>query len=69
MNKFLEISEKKEGLKMKKYSCETHIDHALDMHVAETEQFPMMDFLTEDEKLSTTCSYCEEQATYIVSSK
>ncbi|MBD8038002.1 CxxH/CxxC protein [Solibacillus sp. FSL K6-4121] len=54
---------------MKKYSCETHIDHALDMLVAETEQFPTMDFLTEDEKLSTTCSYCEEQATYIVSSK
>lgn len=69
MNKFLEISEKKEGLKMKKYSCETHIDYALDMLVAETEQFPMMDFLTEDEKLSTTCSYCDEQATYIVSSK
>lgn len=69
MNKFVEISEKKEGLKMKKYSCEIHIDHALDMHVAETEQFPMMDFLTEDEKLSTTCSYCDEPATYIVSSK
>ena len=54
---------------MKKYSCETHIDHALDMHVAETEQFPMMEFLSEDEKLSTKCSYCEREATYIVSSK
>ena len=69
MNKFLEISEKKEGLKMKKFSCETHIDHALDMHVAETGDFPMMDLLTEEQKLSTVCSYCEEQATYIVSSK
>ena len=65
----MEISEKKEGFKMKKYSCETHIDHALDMHVAETSEYPMMDFLTEEEKLSTTCSYCEQQATYIVSSK
>ncbi|MER2049844.1 MAG: CxxH/CxxC protein [Solibacillus sp.] len=54
---------------MKTYSCETHIDHALDMHVAETEQFPMMDFLSKEEKLSTTCSYCEQSATYVVSSK
>lgn len=54
---------------MKKYSCETHIDHALDMHVAETEEYPMMDMLTEEEKLSTKCSYCNELATYIVSSK
>ena len=69
VNKFVEISEKKEGLKMKTYSCETHIDHAIDMHVAETEQFPMMDFLSEEEKLSTTCSYCEQSATYVVSSK
>ena len=54
---------------MKNYSCETHIDHALDVHVAETGHFPVMEFLTEDEKLSTVCSYCGEQATYIVSSK
>lgn len=53
---------------MKKYSCETHIDHALDMFVAETEQFPIMDMLNEEEKLSTKCSYCEELATYVVSS-
>jgi CxxH/CxxC protein (TIGR04129 family) len=52
---------------MKKYSCENHIDHALDMFVAETEQFPVMELLTGEEKLSTKCSYCEEQATYIVS--
>ena len=26
---------------MKKYSCETHIEHALDMHVAETGDFLM----------------------------
>ena len=54
---------------MKKYSCENHIDHALDMFVAETEQFPIMEMLSEEEKLSTKCAYCEEQATYIVSSK
>lgn len=54
---------------MKKFSCETHIDHALDMLVAETQEFPVMEFLSEEEKLSTKCSYCEEHATYIVSSK
>lgn len=54
---------------MKKYSCENHIDHALDMFVAETEEFPIMDKLSDEEKLSTKCSYCNEQATYIVSSK
>ena len=54
---------------MKKYSCETHIGQALDIHVAETEEFPMMEMLAEEEKLSTICSYCEEKATYMVSSK
>ena len=54
---------------MKKYSCEKHIDHALDMFVAEQKEFPIMDKVQEDEKLSTKCSYCEEQAEYIVSSK
>ena len=52
---------------MKKYSCENHIDHALDMFVAEFEKFPDLEKLSEDEKLSTKCTYCEEQATYVVS--
>lgn len=65
----MEISEIKETIKMKAYSCETHIDHALDMMVAETEEYPIMDILNEEEKLSTKCSYCEEHATYVVSSK
>ncbi|MBM7609473.1 CxxH/CxxC protein (TIGR04129 family) [Lysinibacillus composti] len=54
---------------MKKYSCETHINHALDMFVVETMEFPIMDKLKEEEKLSTKCSYCEEPAEYIVSTK
>ncbi|MBS7344316.1 MAG: CxxH/CxxC protein [Caryophanon sp.] len=52
---------------MEKYSCEQHIDHALDMFVAEEKVFPTMDFLTEEQKLSTTCSYCDEHAVYMVS--
>lgn len=52
---------------MKKFSCENHIDHALDMFVAETENVPIMEKIKEEEKLSTKCSYCDGQATYIVS--
>lgn len=52
---------------VQKYSCENHIDYALDMFVAETKQFPVMEKLSDEEKLSTKCSYCEGQATYIVS--
>ncbi len=67
--KFVEISDYWRRQKMKKFSCETHIDHALDMFVAECEDFPIMDKLNNNEKLSTKCDYCEEQAIYIVSSK
>lgn len=67
--KFVEISDYWRLRKMKKFSCEMHIDHALDMFVAEQEDFPIMDKLSNDEKLSTKCDYCEEQAAYIVSSK
>lgn len=52
---------------MEKYSCEQHIDYALDMFVAEEKVFPTMNLLEADKKLSTKCSYCDEQATYIVS--
>lgn len=53
---------------MKKFSCETHINQALDMFVAETEQFPILELLTEEQQLSTGCDYCEQKAIYIVSS-
>ena len=69
VNNIVEKKEKRCWNFLKKYSCENHIDHALDMFVAEMEEFPIMDKLSEEEKLSTKCSYCDEQATYIVSSK
>ena len=31
---------------MKIYSCETHINHALDVFVAEQEKFPIMEAIT-----------------------
>ncbi|MGN4123540.1 CxxH/CxxC protein [Lysinibacillus sphaericus] len=54
---------------MEKYSCEKHIEHALDMFVAEQKVFPIMDKIEEDKKLSTKCNYCEQTAEYIVSRK
>lgn len=54
---------------MEKYSCETHIEHALDMFVAEQKEFPIMEKKDEDKKISTKCSYCNEDAVYIVSRK
>lgn len=51
---------------MRIFSCKTHINHALDMFVAEAKTFPNMDKLKDDEKLSTNCTYCEEAAVYIV---
>ena len=51
---------------MKLYSCETHINHALDVFVASEEKFPIMEVVSEEEKLSTNCTYCEERALYVV---
>ncbi|MHA6260955.1 CxxH/CxxC protein [Sporosarcina sp. CAU 1771] len=51
------------------YSCETHINHALDVFIAEEEKFPIMEALDENKKLSTKCSYCEQAALYLVENK
>lgn len=55
--------------KMRIFSCENHINHALDMFVAEQKTFPMLEELKKEEKLSTTCSYCESNAIYIVANE
>lgn len=39
------------------------------MFVAETGEFPILDKVDNEENLSPKCSYCEEQATYLVSRK
>lgn len=65
----MEILENKGTSKMKQFSCENHINHALDKFVAETGDFPILEKLKDEEKLSTKCTHCEEQATYVVSSK
>ncbi|WP_342509975.1 CxxH/CxxC protein [Sporosarcina sp. FSL K6-2383] len=51
------------------YSCETHINHALDVFVAGEGKFPIMELLSDEIKLSTSCAYCEEAALYVVANK
>ena len=51
---------------MRIFSCETHINQALDMFVAEEKTFPMMEKIKKEEKLSTSCTYCNNPAIYIV---
>ncbi|TQR20047.1 CxxH/CxxC protein [Psychrobacillus vulpis] len=54
---------------MRIFSCETHINQALDMFVAEQKTFPMLEELKDDEKLSTKCTYCDNSAVYIVANE
>jgi CxxH/CxxC protein (TIGR04129 family) len=49
--------------------CKTHVEHALDVFVAKTESYPILTELSDAEKLSTKCEYCEEAATYLVANK
>ena len=60
------IRKSKGAEKMEIKCCKTHVEHALDMFVAETKSYPILTELSETEKLSTVCDYCEEAATYLV---
>ncbi|WP_069202973.1 CxxH/CxxC protein [Bacillus testis] len=48
------------------YCCKEHVELALDVVVDEYETAPVMMELTEEQKLSTSCEYCSEQAIYMV---
>ena len=48
------------------YCCLEHVELALDTVVDEYETAPVMTELKDEEKLSTTCEYCQKQAVYMV---
>ena len=48
------------------YCCKEHVELALDVVVDEYEVAPVLRELSDEEKLSTGCEYCDEMATYIV---
>jgi len=50
------------------YSCEEHVEIALDEIVDEFETFPVLSKIDGD-NLSTHCEYCQNPATYVVANK
>ncbi|MDN4071455.1 CxxH/CxxC protein [Fictibacillus terranigra] len=54
---------------LKKYCCDEHVDIGIDEIVDELEIYPNLELLTESEKLSTTCTYCEKKPIYKVSNE
>ncbi|MCP3739919.1 CxxH/CxxC protein [Rossellomorea sp. BNER] len=48
------------------YCCKEHVELAMDIVVDEYEVAPVLEQLTEEQRLSTICEYCENNATYIV---
>lgn len=51
------------------YSCAEHVDIAIDTIVNEHETFPILEEVSEEKKLSTTCEYCKNTAIYMVANK
>jgi CxxH/CxxC protein (TIGR04129 family) len=47
--------------------CAEHVDLAIDIIVDEHEIAPEIREIKEEEKLSTTCEYCQNRAIYVVS--
>ena len=60
---------KKVGGIMKIYSCQSHIDQALEDFIVEEEKFPIMTEVDQENKLSTNCTYCHQATLYIVSNE
>lgn len=50
------------------YSCEEHVEIAIDTIIDEHITFPILSKIAEKE-LSTTCEYCQKQAIYIVANE
>lgn len=46
--------------------CGEHIDLAIDIMVDEQEIAPEISKISEEERLSTTCEYCKNNAIYVV---
>ncbi|WOV89282.1 CxxH/CxxC protein [Sporosarcina oncorhynchi] len=51
---------------MKRYSCQSHIDQVIEEFITTEETFPILEKIDIDDKLSTTCEYCDTPASYVV---
>jgi CxxH/CxxC protein (TIGR04129 family) len=48
------------------YCCNEHVELAMDIIVDEHETYPILNKISEDNQLSTSCEYCKNPAIYIV---
>ncbi|QFT91172.1 hypothetical protein FIU87_21200 [Bacillus sp. THAF10] len=46
--------------------CHEHIELAMEMYIDQHEEAPTLEMLPEEEKLSTTCEFCNQAAIYMV---
>ncbi|MGY3714913.1 CxxH/CxxC protein [Sutcliffiella cohnii] len=46
--------------------CEEHIELAMEMYIDQQEEAPPLALVPDEEKLSTTCEFCQNVATYMV---
>ncbi|MFA9556273.1 CxxH/CxxC protein [Evansella sp. AB-rgal1] len=49
------------------YSCEKHVEIALDEVIDEHEMPPEIELVQSQERISNRCSFCEEEAKYKIS--
>ncbi|MGY3779371.1 CxxH/CxxC protein [Isobaculum melis] len=49
-----------------KFVCENHIEEALDDAVFEENAMPVMNVVSDVDKLGMKCAYCEQESIYIV---
>lgn len=48
-------------------TCLEHVELAMEIIIDEKETAPIINQLTEDEQLSTTCAFCKNNAIYSIS--
>jgi len=48
------------------YACLDHVELALEAVMDETQSAPLLEELSDTQKLSTTCEYCKDPAIYMV---
>ncbi|MGO4889052.1 CxxH/CxxC protein [Anaerobacillus sp. MEB173] len=58
--------ELKKGVDNMYSCCAEHVELAIDQIVDEYEVAPVVEMISEENQLSTTCSFCENEAIYIV---
>lgn len=59
-------TDKRKDVKNMYYACQEHIELALDIVVDEQQLAPIIEKITDEQALSTMCSFCESVAIYSI---